>query len=223
MGLGFSLGGRAASNGASAPADQGTVDELQRHFARELHDQVAQPLIELVLEIRDVKLAQAETPELQHDLARLEEVARHVLRQARELMIDMREGRGLRVDFLQALESELSVTTADDLSLHATSRWPQRINGWAAFNLLRITEQAVANARRHGRAQKIDVFLGLGPADDAVVVVLDDGIGIDGAPGGFGVLGMRERAAILGGTFSAGPRESGGTRIEVRVPVERLA
>src|SRR5436309_2899502 len=95
--------------------------------------------------------------------------------------------------------------------------------GAAAFIVLRIVEQAVVHATRHGRATSIDVILDVGPADDAVVVVLDDGTGIDDASSGFGVLGMQERAAILGGTFSATPRATGGTRVEVRVPVERLA
>ena len=57
----------------------------------------------------------------------------------------------------------------------------------------------------------------------SVVVVLDDGVGIEDAPHGFGMRGMAERAAILGGSFSAGPRQSGGARVEVRVPAWRLA
>ncbi len=223
MGLGFARGVGAHTDRVNAPVELTSIDELQRHFARELHDQVAQPLIDLVLEIRELKAAQEDPAELKGDLARLEELARKVLRQTREMMIDLRERGELRINFLLALKDELAVSPGHELNLKATSRWPQKINGWAAFNLLRIVEQAIANARRHGRAQKIDVFLDVGPSGDAVIVVLDDGVGIEDAPGGFGVLGMRERAAILGGTFGASSRETGGTRIEVRVPVERIA
>jgi two-component system sensor histidine kinase UhpB len=221
LGLGFTQGIPEDLDGAGAPVERASIDELQRHFARELHDEVAQPLIDLVLEIRELKTAQDEMAELKGELARLEEVARKVLRQTRALMIDLRERSELRVNFPLALKNDLG--DGQELNLQVTSRWPRKINGWAAFHLLRIVKQAIANARRHGHAEKIDVFLDLGPADDAVIVVLDDGIGIDDAPGGFGVLGMQERAAILGGTLSARPRETGGTRIEVRVPVESLA
>jgi two-component system sensor histidine kinase UhpB len=66
------------------------------------------------------------------------------------------------------------------------------------------------------------VVLDVGPRGDAVVVILDDGAGIEDAPHGFGMQGMEERAAILGGTFSVGLRHTGGTRVEVRVPAWRL-
>jgi len=218
--LGFSIGVGGASKGATALLDA-SVEDVQRHFARELHDQVAQPLIELVLALREVKSSHG--PEVQLDLEHLEEHARKVLRQAREMMIDLRDRDELRTNLALALRTTFEARRGQKIDVQATSMWPQKINGWATFNLLRIVEQAVVNATRHGRASRIDVILDVGPADDAVVVVLDDGTGIDEASGGFGVLGMQERAAILGGTFSATPRATGGTRVEVRVPVESLA
>jgi two-component system sensor histidine kinase UhpB len=223
LGLGFAKGIHETSKHAPMAADAPSFDELQRHFARELHDQVAQPLLDLVLEIHELRLAPAEPRDVRPELGRLEESARKVLRQTREMMVGLRERGELRMNFEVALKNELASVAGDELNLQITSRWPQKVNAWAAVNLLRIVKQAVANARRHGRAGKIDVFLDLGAEDDAVIVVLDDGVGIDGAPGGLGVLGMQERAAILGGTLSASPREAGGTRIEVRVPAASLA
>ena len=66
-------------------------------------------------------------------------------------------------------------------------------------------------------------MLDLGLADDAIVVVLDDGIGLQDSTRGFGMIGMEERAVILGGTFTAQTRGTGGTRVEVRIPVAHLA
>lgn len=197
-----------------------TEIDLQRQVARELHDQVAQPLIDLVLDVG--VLRRQERPVADADLARVEDAARQVLRQAREMLIDLRGQGELRVNFVQDLNSKVEVSGATKSNIEVSSRWPRRINGWAAFNLLRIVQQAVANAQRHGRAKKIDIFLGLGAEGDAVLVVLDDGIGIDPAQRGFGMVGMQERAEILGGKFSVQRRETGGTRIEVRVPLERL-
>jgi signal transduction histidine kinase len=203
-----------------AEVEAPTAEEIQRHIARELHDQVAQPLIGLMLEIRELKAGNAS---LGGELGHLEESARSILRQAREMMVDLRERGELRLNLSQALRKEVPVPPGHYLSLRVTSRWPKHVNGWAAFNLLRIVQQAAANAWRHGLASKVDVILDVGPANNAVVVVVDDGVGIQDAPFGFGMAGMQERATILGGHFSAQPRETGGTRIEVRFPVGRLS
>lgn len=194
--------------------------ELQRHVARELHDQVAQPLIGLMIDIGDLR--RGGRPAGPDELARIEEEVRRVLRQTREMLIDLRGQAELRVNFVQVLKHEVAAGKGGRSTLEVSSRWPRRINGWAAFNLLRIVQQAVDNAQRHGRAEKIEIFLDLGTEGDAVLVVLDDGIGIDAAPNGYGMVGMQERAEILGGSFTAHPRETGGTRIEVRVPRQRL-
>lgn len=209
---------------AVAPsAGGGELDELKRHLARELHDLVAQPLIELVIEMSRVRASLDDPGPLAAELDRLEESARQVLRQTRETMIDLRERGDLRTNLGDALRQDLVAPPGRTLSVRVSSRWPQRTNGWAGFNLMRIVQQAVANAWRHGRAQKVEVILDVSPSDDAVVVVLDDGIGVDGAPAGFGLLGMAERAIILGGQLTTGSRHGGGTRVEARVPVDRLA
>jgi two-component system, NarL family, sensor histidine kinase UhpB len=199
-----------------AHLDFTTVEELRRHIAREVHDQVAQPLIGLLLEIREHKASHG-------GLVGIEESTRAILRHVREMMVDLREKADLRINLPRALEDEVPVPSGRHMSIQVTSRWPREVNGWAAFNLLRIVQQAVANGWRHGRATRIDVVLDVGASGEAVVVVVDDGVGIDGAPYGFGMAGMQERAAILGGTLTATQREAGGTRVEVRFPEGRLA
>lgn len=196
-------------------------DTIRKHVARELHDQIAQPLVELVLEIERLKIQSAAGQSVTEELGALQEAARHVLRTTRELQIDMR-GHNLRLNFVQALKNELRLISHQELSIQVSSRWPKHINGWAAFNLLRIAQQAVINASRHGRATAISIFLDIDPGGDAVLVLLDNGIGVNGTPAGMGMLGMQERATILGGTFSVSARETGGTRVEVRVPMERI-
>ncbi len=222
MAIGISEHAEGRSGEVLSPVEVNSSGELQRHFARELHDQVAQPLIGLVLEIHNLRASIDSSNPLASELARIEESTRQVLRYARETMIDLRELDELRINLARALQTEVPVPAGGKLSVRVTARWPRRTNGWVAFNLLRIVQQAVANSWRHGHARKIDVVLDVGPGNDAVVVVLDDGAGIADAPHGFGMQGMVERAAILGGTFAAELRETGGTRVEVRVPAWRL-
>jgi len=215
VGLGFSQVVGDLSSHAGAPADLSTVEELQRHFARELHDQVAQPLIGLMLEIRSLRVEAGGDRDISAELTALEESARQVLRQAREMMVDLRERNDLRINLIQALKNEIPVPSGHDLKLQVST-------GWAAYNLLRIAQQAAANGWRHGRAHRIDVILDVDANDQAVVVVLDDGAGIDDSPYGFGIMGMRERAVILGGTLGVRSRDAGGTRVEIHVPLDRI-
>lgn len=221
MGIGFSK----AVEEQAPPAlgsETASVEALQKHFARELHDLVAQPLIGLVLDIHEAKLRHHLDDQVRADLDSIEESARNVLRQAREMLIDLRGRASLRINFVEAVKNELPVSQGHEFKLEVSARWPRRINGWAAFNLLRIVQQAVVNATSHGHARKIDILMDVNQSGEAVVIVLDDGRGVDGSIRGFGIVGMEERALILGGAFNISPREAGGTQVEVRVPVRRL-
>lgn len=208
------------------PASNPQGDVWSGHLARELHDQVAEPLIGLVLEIHDL----ASSPDLQDPFAavlnRLEDRVRAVLRNTREMLVDLRGQGEIRLNFREALKNELIRTSSSRggtvPSLQVSSSWPEQINGWAAFNLLRIVQEAVANALRHGRAGRVDIILGTSTSEEAVVVVVDDGGGIGDAPPGIGMAGMSERAVILGGKLSIAARLGGGTRIEARIPLHRL-
>jgi two-component system sensor histidine kinase UhpB len=205
------------------------VEAWPGHLARELHDLVAQPLITLVLELNDFKThgGAALDPKLRAEVAQFEESARTILRNAREMLVDLRGQGEIRLNFREVLKNELArngskAKSAVKPNLQVSSTWPNRINGWAAFNLLRIVQEAIANATRHGRASRIDIILSTGTDDNAVLIVLDDGAGVGDAPHGIGIAGMQERAVILGGKFSVEPSITGGTRVEVRIPIQRL-
>jgi signal transduction histidine kinase len=85
----------------------------------------------------------------------------------------------------------------------------------------RIVQEALTNATRHARASQVTVRLNYD--DDLLVEVVDDGAGAAAANGngggGNGIIGMRERAAALGGSLDAGPLPGGGFRVLARLPV----
>jgi signal transduction histidine kinase len=88
--------------------------------------------------------------------------------------------------------------------------------------LYRIVQESLTNIARHAEgATSAEVLL---DRDDAGyrVVVTDDGVGHPDKPasesGGRGILGMRERAELLGGHLSAGPADGGGFQVEARIP-----
>jgi signal transduction histidine kinase len=81
------------------------------------------------------------------------------------------------------------------------------------------TQEALTNARRHAPGAAVDVELAY--ADDMVRLrVRDHGPGAaDPASDGHGLLGMRERAIMVGGTLSAGPADGGGFAVEAELPI----
>ena len=87
----------------------------------------------------------------------------------------------------------------------------------------RIVQEALTNAIKHGRAKRatVDVEAGAGTLR---IVVIDNGVGGDGGrdqgPGGHGLVGMRERVAVYGGTLDVGRASSWGFRVEATLPYE---
>ena len=95
-------------------------------------------------------------------------------------------------------------------------RRPQPGVGTAIY---RLAQESITNARRHARhATQVTVAV-TGDADQVRLTIDDDGSAAGGrAPAGYGLVGMRERACMLGGTFHAGPAAERGWRVEAVLP-----
>jgi signal transduction histidine kinase len=90
-------------------------------------------------------------------------------------------------------------------------------------SLHRIAIEALTNARRHGTgATAVDVAVACGP-HDVTLSVTNDGAVVTDRPRGFGLVGIAERVAALGGRFEAGPRPTGGWALTAVLPTGRLA
>jgi signal transduction histidine kinase len=87
------------------------------------------------------------------------------------------------------------------------------------FTAYRIVQEGLTNVLKHAGPARATVVLGYDPGA-LRLEVLDDGRGVNGraAAGGHGLVGMRERVAVYGGSFEAGPRAGGGYRVAVRLP-----
>jgi signal transduction histidine kinase len=88
--------------------------------------------------------------------------------------------------------------------------------------LLRIAQEAVSNAMRHGHPQHVRISL-VGEASHWVLSVADDGQGMEASPEdcaqhGFGLTNMRERAEAIGGIWNIETTRGDGTRVCVRLP-----
>ncbi len=195
--------------------------EERNRLAREIHDTIAQDLsaIAFQLEAAEALLAQQTDPErVRRSVATALDLTRKGLEEARRSVLDLRaaplEGRTLQTA-LAALAEEAGVTFVPS---PAIAPLPPAVE----VGLYRIAQEALQNALRHAAASRI--FLRLETSSDRVrLVVQDDGKGFpeEAAAGRFGLIGMRERARLLGGSFQLESSPGAGTRITTEVPLRR--
>ncbi|WP_211343105.1 sensor histidine kinase [Actinomadura pelletieri] len=102
------------------------------------------------------------------------------------------------------------------VALDAAETGPPPEVGVAAY---RIVQEALTNVVKHARAEHVEVSLRRDGEGAFVVRIADDGVGPSGGPGGFGILGMIERARSVGGTLDAGPGDGGGYVVTATFPL----
>jgi signal transduction histidine kinase len=205
----------------------GVTSERER-LAREIHDTLAQSLTGLVLLAqragRELDAADAAAaPDAAAGRARdtidlIEQTAREALGEARALVAANAPVR-VESDLADAL-TRLAERFTRETGVEVTAEVGQvRLGRDLEVVLLRCTQEALANVRKHANAASARVRV-MRIDDHVELTVSDDGVGLEGATesSGFGVSGMRERLALVGGQLSLEPSEGGGTVLRAIVP-----
>ncbi len=192
--------------------------------ARELHDEFGQVLTALGLDaawLRD-RLKESD-PEGSRQAQAMCGVIGKAIDDVRGIAIRLRPGALDHLGLVDALdwyirdfEKRSRIRCA-----YRHGRIP-RIADKAATAAYRIAQESLTNVARHSGASRVDVVL-RAEEGELVLSVEDDGKGIDpgqlGESSGLGVVGMRERASLIGGVLSIGPGAVGGVRVGLRVPL----
>ena len=204
-------------------------EEERKRIARELHDQTSQALAALAVAVGTAAAQAAEGADVSDSLTRMRQLAVDTLEEVHRLIFDLRP------------------TMLDDLGLVAAMRWyaetrlaeagikvrfetageERRLSTQVETALYRVVQEAVNNVVNHSGAQYFTLTFVL--KDDSVTIsMMDDGWGFDMAElarsrdekRGLGLMGMKERVELLGGTFALYSELGGGTKITVEVPLE---
>ncbi|MGH8445189.1 MAG: sensor histidine kinase [Solimonas sp.] len=206
------LQAQAELQAAHALLAEGARGDERLRLSRELHDVVGHKLTALKLQ-----MALAERRKPGDETLRLcRQLADELLREVRGVVGELRRHEG--VELQQAIVA-LAVPFAAagpriDLQLDEAVRVADIARAQA---LLRCAQEGLTNALRHSGAAHIRISL-QGIDGATVLGIDDDGAGLRGAPPGFGLTGMRERLAALGGTLEIGDGADGGVRLRAAVP-----
>lgn len=213
-------GRRLAEEGAEATAR--AVAEERRRIAQELHDVVSHNVGMMVFQ------AGAGDVLMEHDPDRARSSLRAIEEGGRTTLLELRRMLGLLRSDDAALTSDRSLAalpqlvdnvrrTGLDVDLTVSRELPLPDRG-LELTAYRIVQEALTNVMRHAEATRVEIEIG-GDARLLVVEIRDDGRGRGSAHGGFGLEGLRERAAVFGGTVSTGNHHPHGFVVRAELPV----
>lgn len=209
--------------------EAGVADERSR-LAAEIHDTIAQGLTGIIAQLQAVTSTAETDPALAGEhLARAAALARHSLGEARRSVHNLVPSALVHDDLPAALEKTVT-TWSERTGVRAeftVTGTAEPLHDEVGATLLRIAEEALANAARHAGASRAGITLSY-MGDEISLDVRDDGRGFDPATlppyrgaGGFGLGGMRARAERIAGTVELETGPGLGTAVCARVPVVR--
>jgi signal transduction histidine kinase len=212
----------------SARAMSAKEDESKR-IARELHDEIGQSLSSLLLRLGEIQKVES-LQEAQGIAAEARDIAFHVLGEVRDLVRAIRpavlDELGL-VEALQRLAETFAAKTGLRVEICAPELEGKRLRLDIETALYRIVQEALTNVVKHASARTVSVVI-VARAPSITLVVEDDGCGFTraahrrGAPAaatGLGLVGIEERAALLGGTARVESKLGSGTVVQVEIPL----
>jgi len=200
----------------------------RQHWARELHDDTLQSLSALRIGLSSAR--RSEEPEaLSHAVGRAVDQLEEAISNLRALITDLRPAALDELGVTAAIEAlaeraqrhgidvDVNVELAYDKGTQNT-----RLSEELETTVYRIVQEALTNAAKHGQAKRALIEI---QEDNGTVQLLvrDDGAGFDPKTqsSGFGLAGMQERTALLGGELKIASAPAGGTTVSARLPVQR--
>ena len=202
-----------------AEREAGVLAERQR-LSRDIHDTLAQQFTSIIMHLSAARLGDATA--IQTHLQQVEQAAREGLDESRRIIWDMRpqqlEGASL-VESIEGVAARWSVENRVRVETAVTGS-PHPLDESVETALLRITQEALHNIKKHAKARDVNITLSYMP-DLLALDIADNGKGFNTSRNGrgFGLKTMRERAEELGGTLTIESELGKGTAVAVSLPI----
>jgi PAS domain S-box-containing protein len=199
-------------------------EEEQAHLAREIHDDFLNRLALLAHELEFAhnaiwKSRRELSKRLNHAQIDLRQISTDLHSLSQRLHSAVLEYRGL----MPAVRSYCAELTKQyQIQIEIRQNVPDPLSPQIALCLFRIVQEALRNVIKHSRASRVDLFLE-GSLQAITLTISDNGVGFEPssnlASGRIGIMSMRERVRMLGGTFKVLSRPAQGTQIAVTIPM----
>jgi signal transduction histidine kinase len=182
----------------------------------------------MLVDVENFKSQQVGWDDVLRQMDTIQSSTRQVLTNLRQLLHDLRGEELVEDGFINSLTtliSQFQEKTRIKVLLEVIPGWPVALTAPASVNLYRIVEEALANVRMHSGAQIVSIVLQPLSEGEVALVVVDDGRGVDtdpSRPTGLGMVGMRERAILLGGKLQIESLDGSGTRVQAAFPRAHL-
>jgi len=197
----------------AAQAQAAMLAERQR-LTREMHDVLAHSLSGLVLNLEGAKLLAGQggaDPQVSQAIDRAHRLARTGLEEARRAIGLLRGDALLGPHRLADLAAEFTADSGIRCTFSVTGD-ESELGSDGRLTCYRVAQEALTNVRKHARADAVEIRLAYEPSGTSLTIEDSSTLGEPPAPSdgtGYGLTGMRERAALLGGTLTAGPTGNG--------------
>jgi signal transduction histidine kinase len=203
-----------------------TQESTLRYISRELHDEFGQILTAMGAMIGRARTHAPENSPLRTELLEVREIAQNTLDKVRSLsqalhpvMLDEAGLESTVEWYLPVVEKQTGIGIS-----YEKSGTPFPVSGDSAVHIYRVLQEALNNVARHSGSKKARVRLHFAKAA-LKLEVADNGSGFSDAPArrGLGLVAMRERAELLGGSIRFDPAPGGGTVVKLEVPREAVS
>lgn len=204
-----------------------TVANERQRMARDLHDTLAQGLAGLImqLEATDVYLLNGNTKRSQEIIRKSMQQARKTLSEAREAIDDLRANTLSEMDFASTVEKEIEHFTEVTGIQAAREVMPiGSLSSLVKEHSLYMLSECLTNIAKHAKADQVTIKVAQ-ESGFLSLIIKDNGVGMDTntigkQPGHYGLIGLKERTRLLGGSINISSQEKQGTSIEIKLPVK---
>lgn len=210
-------------------SQEAAILEERNRLAREIHDNLAQGLTAIVLQLEIVDILLSKDPSRIHaEIEKAKQQARRNLQEARRSVWDLRAGATEILSIQEMIKLEIDrLKLISNIDVHFQP--PEKsviILAEANTHIFRVFQESLNNVYHHAQARNVWITLEF-TNEFLILTIQDDGIGLKSIKGkkvdvkkGFGLMGMQERARILKGNLNISSSEGKGTTVTLKVPLQ---
>jgi len=206
-------------------------EQERKHLSRELHDQVIQDLLSVNYQLEEMESGELSSPEMTREYASIRTNIRQLVEDVRRICGNLRpptiDSFGLGAA-IQSYTQEWSERTGIPVSLDLNLQLGRLLEA-TELSIFRIVQEGLSNINKHARASKVEISLKHTSPRLLMISISDNGQGIGEdfdlsqlpTQGHYGLLGISERVALLGGRLKLQNNRSGGLLLQAEIPHPR--